>query len=138
MIKENTKNYSDSKASKTKELGIYMDHSTAKLIDLRSEKNSYTITSEFTFETKEEALTRSENLMHNKRQQMQEEYYEKIAKVILKYDEVLLFGLTKAKTELYNFLNEDLRFKDIKISVEPADKLTVNQQDAFVRTFFEK
>ncbi|QCX38550.1 hypothetical protein FF125_08940 [Aureibaculum algae] len=129
MIKENTK---------TKELGIYMDHSKAKLIDLHSEKNTYTITSEFSAETKAEALTRSENLMHNKRQQMQEEYYEKIAKVILKYDDVLLFGLTKAKTELYNFLNEDLRFKDIKISVEPADKLTLNQQDAFVRTYFEK
>jgi len=120
-----------------KQLGIWMDHSTANLIDLNSKKHSYSITSEFTFNTKEEALNRSENLMHNKRQQMQEAYYKEIADAILNYNSVLLFGPTNAKTELFNYLNTKLHFKDIKIDIETADKMTDNQQDAFVKNHFE-
>ncbi len=50
-----------------KTLGIWMDHSTANLIDLNEEKNNHSIYSQFTFDTKEEALDRSESPMHNKR-----------------------------------------------------------------------
>jgi stalled ribosome rescue protein Dom34 len=66
--------------------------------------------------------------MHNKRQQLTEDYYKEIADVILNYNHVLLFGPTNAKTELYNYIMEDLRFKDIKFTVEPADKMTDNQK----------
>lgn len=119
-----------------KKLGIWMDHATANLIDLNSKNKPITITSKFSFSTKEEALTRSENLMHNKRQQMHEAYYKEIANKILKYDHVLLFGPTNAKTELHNYLNKDLHFKEIKIDIESADKMTDNQQDAFVNNHF--
>ncbi|MFT6479867.1 MAG: stalled ribosome rescue protein Dom34, partial [Spirosomataceae bacterium] len=44
----------------------------------------------------------------NKRQQMNEAFYKEIADEILKYDHVLLFGPTNAKTELHNFLNKNL------------------------------
>jgi stalled ribosome rescue protein Dom34 len=120
----------------TKYLGIWMDHSIANLIDLNSAKQRRSITSEFTFDTKEDALNRSESLMHNKRQQMHEAYYKEIADVILKYDNVLLFGPTNAKTELHNYLNKDLHFKGIKITVESADKMTEKQQEAFVKNYF--
>lgn len=119
-----------------KNLGIWMDHSTANLIDLNSNKKKNSITSKFNFSTKEEALTRSENLMHNKRQQMHEAYYKEIADEILKYDHVLLFGPTNAKTELHNYLNKDLHFKDKIIDIQTADKMTDNQQDAFVKNHF--
>jgi len=121
-----------------KNLGIWLDHSTANLIDLSSKKDNQTISSEFTFETKEEALNRSENLMHNKRQQMHEAYFKEIGDEILKYDHVLLFGPTNAKSELHNYLNEDLHFKDIKIEVEAADKMSDNEKDAFVKNHFNK
>lgn len=116
-------------------VGIWMDHSTANLIDINSNNN--TINSEFTFDIKEEALSRSESLMHNKRQQLHEAYYKEIADVILKYDNVLLFGPTNAKTELHNYLKKDLHFKDVKIDIESADKMTDNEKDAFVRNHFE-
>ncbi|PQJ76281.1 hypothetical protein [Polaribacter glomeratus] len=119
-----------------KKLGIWMDHATANLIDATSNKHSQ-ILSDFTLDTKEEALNRSELVMHNKRQQMHEAYYKKIADSILKYNSVLLFGPTNAKTELHNYLNADLHFKDIKIEVKSADKMTDNQQDAFVKKYFE-
>ena len=122
---------------KQKTLGIWMDHSTANLIDLGSKKDNHSIVSDFTFDTQEEALSRSENLMHNKRQQMHEAYYNKIAAFILKFEHVLLFGPTNAKTELYNYVNADLRFKHIKIETKAADKMTENKKVAFVRNYFE-
>jgi hypothetical protein len=51
----------------TKKLGIYMDHSVVHLIDLNSHKKNTDIESSFKADTKEEALNRSYNLMHNKR-----------------------------------------------------------------------
>ncbi len=120
-----------------KNLGIWMDHSNANFIDLNANKNQ-SITSQFTFETKEEALNKSESLMHNKRQQMHETYYKKIADEVLKYDNVLLFGPTDAKVELHNYLKQNLHFKNIKIELETADKLTDNEKHAFVKKHFEK
>ncbi|WP_445457598.1 hypothetical protein [Flavobacterium sp. HNIBRBA15423] len=120
-----------------KKLGIWMDHANANLIDLDSKKTSHSITSEFTFSTKEEILTRSEKSMHNKRQQMQEAYYKEIANEILKYNHVLLFGPTNAKTELHNYLKEDLHFKDIQIDIETSDKMTDNEKEAFVKNHFQ-
>ena len=121
-----------------KKLGIWMDHSSANLINLHSNKNNHSIASKFTSNKKVEALNKSESIMHNKRQQMHEVYYKEIADEILKYDHVLLFGPTNAKTELHNFLNEDLHFKDIKIDIEPADKMTDNEKDAFVKNHFKQ
>jgi len=119
-----------------KTLGIWMDYSAANLIDLNA--TNHTITCKFNNDVEEEAIRKNENLMHNKRQQMYEAYYKEIAAEILKYNHVLLFGPTNAKVELHNYLNKDLHFKDIKICVEPADKMTDNQKEAFVKKHFEK
>ena len=121
-----------------KKLGIWMDHSSANLIDLETGTNCCTIESEFTFETKEEALLRSENIMHNKRQQMHEAFYKEIGEKILAYEHVLLFGPTNAKTELYNFLQKKPHFSSIKMEVESADKMSDNEKNAFVRNHFKK
>lgn len=123
---------------KEKNLGIWMDHSSANLIDLNAKKESQTIDSKFNFDTKEEALSKSESLMHNKRQQMNDAYYKEIANAILNYSNVLLFGPTNAKTELYNVLKKDLHFKDVKIDVASADKMTGHEKSAFVKKHFEK
>ncbi|WP_339837334.1 hypothetical protein [uncultured Flavobacterium sp.] len=120
-----------------KNLGIWMDHATAQLIDLNADKETKVITSDFTIETKEEALSKSEKSMHNKRQQMHEAYYKEIGNSILNYDHLLLFGPTNAKTELHNFLKQDSHFKNKQIDVEAADKMTDNEKDAFVKKHFE-
>lgn len=119
-------------------LGIWMDHSVANLIDLNSKIECHSIVSKFTTETKEEALIRSESLMHNKRQQMNEKFYENIGNQIMRYNHVLLFGPTNAKVELRNYLNKDLHFKNIKIDIESSDNITDNEQVAFVKNHFEK
>jgi hypothetical protein len=116
-------------------LGIWMDHANAYLINWNTNKTS-TIQSNFTFEIQEEAIHRSEKLMHNKEQQMDEAYYKELSENILKFDHVLLFGPTNAKLELSNFLKKDLHFKDIKIDIEAADKMSDNEKLAFVKAHF--
>jgi stalled ribosome rescue protein Dom34 len=119
-----------------KTAGIWMDHSVANLIDLNAPENNHSTNSKFTFTMKEETLSRSEKTMHNKRQQLQEMYYKELKEEILKYDHVLLFGPTDAKTELSNYLKEDTHFKHIKIDVESTDKISDNEQIAFVKKHF--
>jgi hypothetical protein len=45
-----------------------MDHATAHFIDIQNNSNR-TVKSAFTVDTKGEAFSKSESLMHNKRQQ---------------------------------------------------------------------
>ncbi|UAM98186.1 hypothetical protein K8354_18225 [Polaribacter litorisediminis] len=120
-----------------KNLGIWMDHSTANLIDLKSKKRSYSISLDRTSNINDDGLIKSERGIHNRKQELQEAYYKEIAEVILKYNHVLLFGPTDAKMTLFNYLINDFHFKDIKIDVEVVDKMTENQQVAFVKNFFE-
>lgn len=121
---------------KTK-IGIWMDHSLANLMDYSvNPMQTKTIECNFTREDKEEALKRSESIMHNKKQNELSEYYKEIAKIIKQYDEVLIFGPTDAKIELYNTIKDDQSYAKIKIAIKPADKMTENQQYAFVKTYF--
>ena len=120
-----------------KKIGIWMDYSTAELIDLNHQIDKKSIESDFTYDTEKETLSRSESIMHNKEQQMNEAYYKELADVILNYEHVLLFGPTNAKAELHNYLNKDLHFKDIQIDVAAADKMTDNEKQAFVKNHFK-
>ena len=66
------------------------------------------------------------------------EFYKKLGEVIRKYEEVILFGPTNAKVELYNLLKADHLFSKVKIEVQQTDKMTENQQHAFVKHHFSK
>ncbi len=122
-----------------KRLGIWMDHSTANIMELSNDKvATVTLDSNPAFPEQIENLRMDERLMHNKVKNEQSDFYEKLSFIINDYDEVLLFGPTEAKTELFNLLKENRRFEKIKISVEPTDKITENQQHAFLRNFYDK
>ena len=118
-------------------IGIWMDHSNAHVIELNKEPYATrVISSNFSHDDKEEALSRSEQLMHNKRQQQRSAYYSELSDVIANYREVVIFGPTDAKTELFNTLQNDLRSANIKIEVQAADKMTENQKIAFVKNHY--
>ncbi len=76
--------------------------------------------------------------MQRKNQQQEAAYYNSIAASIKDYDEVLLFGPTDAKTELLNILKADLSFSKVKIETKQTDKMTENQEQAFVRDYYSK
>lgn len=124
---------------KTKQIGICMDHATANLMELTSgDMETKTINSKFTHEQKEDTLHKGEKVMHHKEQHEQLAYYKEIAAVIKNYEEVLLFGPTDAKSELLNLLKADHHFDKINIETKQADKMTENQQHAFVKEYFFK
>jgi hypothetical protein len=125
--------------SNAKCLGIWMDHSNAHLIEFTEEPTEIkTVSSKFTRQEKEECIGKSEQVMHNKEQHEEHDYYKKIGDVIRNYEDVLLFGPTQAKLELLNLLRADHHFTNIKIEIQQADKMTDNQQHAFVKAHFSK
>lgn len=123
----------------TKKVGIWMDHSSAHIMEFNENPiETKIIESQFTHAEKEHSLSKNENLMHNKEQHQQAEYYKKLEDAIKNYNEVILFGPTEAKAELNNILKSDHRFQNVKIEIQQADKMTDNQKHAFVKDYFSK
>ncbi|WP_423126417.1 hypothetical protein [Gaoshiqia sp. Z1-71] len=122
-----------------KQLGIWMDHSTANIIEYSNE-NVVIISLELTsaFPERVQNLRMNESLMHSKEQNQQADFYKKLGGLINNYKEVLLFGPTNAKTELFNRLKDDRQFEKIKFEIMSTDNLTENQQQAFVKEFYGK
>ena len=121
----------------TTELGIWMDHSTAYILEFSSAPSEIkTIESTFTHLKKMEAFAKSESLMHNKEQQELTSYYKKLSAIIKDYESVLLFGPTNAKVELFDLLRKDQHFDAIKIEIKETDNMTARQKDAFVKSHF--
>ena len=121
-----------------KQLGIWMDHSIAHLIELSNDKMvKRTLKIAPAFLGPLENLRLNESRINNKENDHLADFYQNLSDVIKGYDQVLLYGPTYAKTELFNQLKEDIHFDRIKIDVQPADKMTDNQQEAYVKRFFD-
>lgn len=128
------------KETAVKNLGIWMDHASANLMEYTKDDpmETQTIVSAFTHDAKEGTLVKSENGMHNKEQHQQSDFYKKLGNAIKNYDAVVLFGPTSAKAELHNLLKADHHFDNIKIEVQQTDKMTEHQQHAYVKEYFSK
>jgi hypothetical protein len=115
-----------------KKLGIWMDHSMANLMEFTTDPiQTKTIHSDTSHHRKNSDFGKNENLMHNKEQHLQADYYKKLGEVIKNYGEVILFGPT-------NSLAENQHFSKVRIEVKQTDKMTENQQHAFVKEHFAK
>ncbi len=105
-----------------KKLGIWIDHSYAHLIEFATDPITMKVVSgQFT---------------HQEKEQQQAAYYKELGEIIKGYQDVLLFGPTSAKTELFNVLRADRHFENIKLETKDEDKMTENEQQAFVRDYF--
>ena len=115
-----------------------MDHSTANIMELLSNTTviSKSVESTPAFPEQVKNLRMDESLMHNKGQNQYADFYKKLSYIIFDYSEVLLFGPTDAKSELFNFLKDNRRFEKIKISIQSTDNMNDKQQKAFVKDFF--
>ncbi len=122
----------------SKKIGIYMDHSKAHFIEFDKEAiNIKAINSDFTQEDRENSLKKGEKIMHRKEQSKQNEFYHKIREVIENYGKILLFGPGDAKRELFNILTDKPLLSIITVEVAQTDKLTENQQLAYVKQYFK-
>jgi hypothetical protein len=121
-----------------KQLGIWMDHSNAYLMELTNDTIvTNSVVSELSDLETEFNFYKGEKLIHKKEQHLQLSYYKKLGEFIKRYQEVVLFGPTDAKNELLNLLKTDHLFEDIKIEVINSDKMTESQMQTFVREYFK-
>jgi hypothetical protein len=122
-----------------KRLGIWMDHASAHLVP-------YPADGEAAIQVIEagqpheggEGGSGGDIHSHNAEQGQESAYYKHLCTIIKDYDEVLLFGPTAAKAELHNLLKADRHFEQVSIEVQPSEKMTDPQLQAFVRKHFSK
>ncbi len=121
-----------------KQMGIWMDHSNAFLMEFTGNTLvEHVILSEFTHQDKVETLNKNEKIMHNKQQGQLASYYKSISDIIINCNDVLLFGSTEAKNELYNLLRANRLFDDIKIEVRTTDKIDDTNMHSTVLEYFK-
>lgn len=118
-----------------KKLGIWMDHSIAHLMEFTDEPFEVK-----TIESKQpvkvgdrDGKTPTPTQAQRNRQY---KYYKKIGEVIKDYYQVILFGPTDAKVELFNLLSDDQRFMKIQVEIKETDRMTRSQLHSFVNEYF--
>lgn len=122
---------------KAKNLGIWMDHAHAHLMEFAVDVITTNIISNpFGRREKAHSPGRSEDGMHQKENQQLAQYYQKLGDIIRNFHDVVLFGPTSAKVELLNLLRADHQFEHVRLETRESDKMTQNEQQAFVRNYF--
>ncbi len=135
----------------TKQAALWLDHSQAHLFGYR-EGESYLIeTIESPLERKPRIegegndttrfganyYSNNEDRKHNKMQNELASFFSELEGKLKDFDEILLFGPTNAKEQLFNRLSENKSYVSKTFSVESVGKLTENQTLAYVRDFFK-
>ena len=122
-----------------KQLGIWMDHSNAYLLEVLNDTiETERVVSELSDPEAEFNFYKGEKLINKKERHLQLKYYKNLGEIIKKYQEVVLFGPTDAKSELLNLLKTDHLFDKIKTEVINSGKMTESQMHTFVREYFKK
>jgi hypothetical protein len=123
--------------NKVKQLGIWMDHSKAILIELYDHKlfSKEIVIKQTPMETPNvdthEIKDHSKEQTHN-----QSVFFKEISDTIRNYRNVLLFGPTDAKNELFNLLKADHNFAETTIEMKTTDKMTTVEKQEFVVRYF--
>lgn len=131
-------------------IAVWMDHSIAKLIYPKGNENYAVenLISPHDIHPREDGqgpdhtslgnYRESNNEYSRNHKEMEElhEFYHALRKVLGKYDEILLFGPTKAKEEFLNIILNDKSFNGKRISIENSDKLSDHQLISYVKKYF--
>jgi len=118
-----------------KKLGIWMDHNIAHLMEFSDEPFEVRTIESRSHDKKRNAF-QSEEPISLAEKHKQYKYYKKIGEVIKDYCQVILFGPTDAKMELFNILSDDQRFIKIQVEIKETDLMTRSQLHSFVNEYF--
>ena len=123
-----------------KQLGIYMDHAHAFLMELENDMIlSRNIVSGWNETEDNDNIHIHSNGFHSdEKKQLQSAYYHEISDIIRHYQRVLLFGPTDAKNELHNLLTFNHLFNEIKLEFVDTDKMNNVQMHEFMKEYFKK
>lgn len=120
---------------KTNQLGIWMDHSVAYLMEFKTKPfEIQTIVCEYNMDKKNEEKVKQEKSIIGLKNRYR--FYNKIANTITNYKKIILFGPSNAKNDFFDVLSEDERFYKLKIEIKETDRMNINQQHAFINEYF--
>ncbi len=112
--------------------GVWVDHKNAFIIT--KGEAGYALKEKIDAPSGFEA--ESEHHRNNAKQADLLSYFKSLSGQLQTYDQILLFGTGIAQEQLHNYLKEDAKFNDTKITVENTGHLTDHQMIAKVREFF--
>jgi hypothetical protein len=117
--------------------GVWLDNNNAMIIANPADEagDDYTIHNKVKAEKHQGGG--SEHSMNNGKQGEVVKYFKSVSNLLLKYDEIFLFGPGKSQEQLQNHLKEDPQFNNKHITIDSADQLTDPQMIARVREFFK-
>lgn len=121
-----------------KRLGIWMDHSIAHILELTNDSIETRTIEAGSKLSKENQTIKNEKFMLNREQNQLTLFFKELSDIIKDFDDVILFGPTDAKKELLNILKDNHHFEKIKIETKTTDKMSENQEHAFVKEYFGK
>ena len=114
-----------------------MDHSEARLVPYLIENQSLlTIKCQNANVSRETLRSDAIHAMAAARQR-QQDFYGEIISTMQAYDEVLLFGPTNAKLELFNIISENPPTDNFKILVKSTAIMTDNEMHRYVKSHFK-
>jgi stalled ribosome rescue protein Dom34 len=79
----------------------------------------------------------SEHSMNNAKKTGHLKYFKALSNLLLRYDEILLFGPGQSQEQFQNHLQDDAQFKSKQITIDSSDQMTDPQRIAKVRDFFK-
>lgn len=140
------------KKNNKKKLAVWMDHSEAHYFEYEGGTSTFIgkIDSPYQRIKREEGesndstrfsaelnyTSNNENKKNSIAKNERSNYYKEIEKTLNAYDEILLFGPTNAKEQLFNYLSGKKHYASKSIHLSNSDKLSDNQKLAEVRKFY--
>ena len=122
-----------------KQLGICMDLTHALLMEL--EDNQIISRNIVSGLNEADSTDKQENhflgFEWTEKQHLQKAYFTEISDIIMHYQQVVLFGATDAKDELYKILRGHRQFNHIRIEVINTGILNNGQMHEFVKEYYK-
>ena len=115
--------------------GVWLDNQQAVIIADNVSDGEYSI-----LDKVQSAGTQSggsEHSMNNAKKGEHLKYFKALSNLLIRYDEILLFGPGQSQEQFQNHLRNDVQFKSKQISIDSSDQLTDPQRIARVRDFFK-
>jgi stalled ribosome rescue protein Dom34 len=126
------------KMIKIKQLAVFMDDANALFMELY---NHMIVSRNIVFKSKENEeyiqYNYSMPLFGSDKDHRQLAYYNEISSIIRNYQQVVLFGPTETKNEVYEHLKADKHFDKIKIDIVYTKEMTDFQIHEFVLDYYK-
>lgn len=119
-----------------KKMGIWMDYSTAYLMEFTANPFEINTVESTSFDTEKRYPIDTLALLLETRKRLLFTYYNRIANEIKNYDRLIIFGPTNAKLEFFDVLSEDTRFLQTTVELSNTSDMSPTEQHEFIRHYF--